>query len=164
LHEDLDRLQGSGLPVLEDALTRFLIESKSRHFLIRMFDRAAGLVETFTPDAETSELTERISKLRSVTERDLADVGGVLEQNTPSAPAFHTISQVRRCEICERINGTFFEFLCQFQHAVVTDPQERARFVAEGGFCARHFWLYASLAAPRDICVALRPAALAHER
>jgi hypothetical protein len=71
------------------------------------------------------------------------------------APA--TVDQVQRCEVCERIHQTFFEFLCQFQHAVVTDSRELERFVADGGFCARHFWLYRELAAPKDICVALSP-------
>jgi hypothetical protein len=157
LQGDLDRLQASGLPQLEGALTRFLIENKSRHFLMRMVDRAGSLIEMLTPDEETSPLMERILRLRSATERERESVGGARATSTPSAPALHATSQVRRCEICERINGTFFEFLCHFQHAVVTDSQERARFVAEGGFCARHFWLYASLAASRDICVALSP-------
>jgi GTP-binding protein EngB required for normal cell division len=157
LNQNPEALVATGLPALEGALTRFLIESKSRQFLLRMVDRANGLVDTLLPDAETSTLKSRIAHLRHRIGRDAMNHPGAAGVSAVIPMPSTAISKVRRCEICERINGAFFEFLRHYQHALVTDSQELSRFVADGGFCARHFWLYASIAAPRDICVSLAP-------
>jgi hypothetical protein len=109
------------------------------------------------PDAETSQLKDQIAKLRSGIEPDTIDNPGTLEITALTSAVCNPAPQVRRCEICERIKTTFFEFLCHYQRALVIDSRERARFVANGGFCAPHMWLYESMAAPRDICVALSP-------
>ncbi len=156
LNQNPEALAASGLPVLEGALTRFLIESKRRQFLLRMFDRANGLLDTLLPDAGTSTLRSQLTDSRSRIGRDAMNRTGATDA-TLIPLVTRAVSKVRRCEICERINGAFFEFLRHYQHALVTDSQELSRFVTEGGFCARHFWLYASIAAPRDICVSLAP-------
>jgi GTPase SAR1 family protein len=145
----------SGVPELEEALTRFLIENRRHSFLIRMCDRASILMSALAPGAETSQLTDRLATLRSGIERDTPNCA-TPRARTESASANPAL-QVRRCEICERINKTLFDFLCHYQQALVTDSRELARFAAHGGFCARHMWLYQAIAAPRDICVSLSP-------
>jgi len=157
LNRNLNELSASGIAKLEEALTRFLIENKRHYFLMHMFDRANNLMKALVSSAETSRLEDRIAKLRSGVERETVNRQGAAEIREWGIPIPAAISQVRRCEICERIKTTFFEFLCGHQHALLTDPQVLARFVADGGFCAPHLWLYKSIAAPRDICVALSP-------
>jgi GTP-binding protein EngB required for normal cell division len=150
-----ESLAGTGLPELEAELARFLIENKRRHFLLRMLDRASTLIEALPPDAVESSLKERIEKLRG----GIAGEGQGRPEPTSliPSPLLFAPAQMRRCEVCERINTAFFNFLCHFQSDLVNRSDVRTRFVAHDGFCGRHFWLYASLAASRDICVALAP-------
>jgi GTP-binding protein EngB required for normal cell division len=152
-----EKLSASGISDLEEALTRFLIQNKRHRFLVRMFDRATCLMSALAPNADTSALKDRIAKLRSDVEPDAIHSSEAFEIARSTSTVFDPARQVGRCEICERITTALFEFLCQFQSALVTDARARARFVAEGGLCAPHMWLYGSLAAPRDICVALSP-------
>lgn len=157
LTQNSEKLGASGIPELEQSLTRFLMEHRRHHFLMHMFDRAGKLMEALGPNAETSQFTDRIAKLRSGIDGDVVNRHETLEMSGLMASASNPASQVQTCEICERIDARFFEFLCHYQHALVSDPQELARFVEDGGFCARHLWRYAALAAPRDICVSLSP-------
>jgi GTP-binding protein EngB required for normal cell division len=157
LNQNPEKLGESGISALEEALTRFLIQNKRHHFLVRMFDRATNLMNALVPDTETSQLKDRISKLRSEVEPHAISSSGALEIAASTTAVSDPAPQVRRCELCERIKTTMFEFFCQFQSALVTNSQARARFVADGGLCPPHMWLYESMAAPRDICVVLSP-------
>jgi GTP-binding protein EngB required for normal cell division len=142
-------LAQSGLPALERALTGYLIAHKSDQFLRRMLESAGELLSALPPDAGVEALKGRLRRIE-LPEKAPREQESTVRSHTPAAP-------VQRCELCERINDRFFEFLCQFQHRVVTDGQSLERFTASHGFCARHLWLYAALAAPRDLCVALAP-------
>ncbi len=155
LNQDPEGLDSSGIQRLEDALTAFLLENKHRHFLARMFDRAARLLKALAPGADTPRLVGRLESLRAGIDLDSTRNSDVfaLTQWLRAGP----FPQIRRCPVCERISTSFFQFLCHYQHALVTDSRELANFVSQGGFCAPHMWLYESLAAPRDICVALSP-------
>ncbi len=155
LNNDPERLAATGLPDLQVALSRFLLEKKRRHFLLRMIDRASALIDALPTEVIRVPLQERMEALRRNTEDNDSRRRGpasLIGASLNFAPV-----RVRRCEVCERINTAFFNFLCHFQGDLVNRPEVRARFVAHGGFCARHFWQYASLAASRDICVGLAP-------
>jgi GTP-binding protein EngB required for normal cell division len=141
-----EALAETGLPALEAALIDYLVAHKSAQFLRGMIRRARELLESLGKDAAVEALRARLGRLESPDERTHA-----------KSVFMGTEASVQRCELCERINDQFFEFLCHFQHVVVTDAQELERFTAARGFCPRHFWLYAAIAAPRDICVALAP-------
>jgi hypothetical protein len=155
LNRDLEGLDASGIQRLEDALTAFLIENKHRHFLVRMFERATRLLKALAPDTDTPRLMDRLESVRYGIDLDSVPSRDPLAVTRWMRPG--PSPQIRRCPICERISTSFFQFLCHYQHALVTDSRELANFVAQGGFCAPHMWLYESLAAPRDICVALSP-------
>jgi GTP-binding protein EngB required for normal cell division len=156
LNQRLDNPKGSGLWALEEALTQFLIQNKRHHFLIRMFDRATHLVNALVPDAATTQLKDQLTGLKSTIEAHDSN-SATLDVSTATAVLADAAPQVQRCETCERIKTTLFEFLCHYQSALVVDSRERGHFVADGGFCAQHMWLYESIAAPRDLCVALAP-------
>lgn len=154
LRHQPEKLASAGLPALEAELTRFLIENKRQHFLLRMLDRASQLIELQHEGAGRQSLKGRLDELgRRVQGR--AD--GMAAPTPAPSPPLLVPTPVRRCEVCERIHSAFFNFLCQFQSDLVTREDVRKRFATHGGFCPRHFWLYASLAASRDICVALPP-------
>jgi len=156
LGQDHEQLRATGVSELEEALTRFLVEHKRSRFLHRIIERAAGLLESVPADGEVRALLDRVDRIRSAHGRASIDPPGS-EEAAIATMAQAAGSQVQRCQLCEQITQAFFEFLCRFQHAVVTEPGELERFVVNGGFCARHFWLYRAIAAPRDICVALAP-------
>jgi GTP-binding protein EngB required for normal cell division len=147
LKGDRKQLEDSGLPALEQALTSFLVAHKSQQFLDRMITRARELIEMLPQGGATLALKGRLDRLKAS--------HGLPILSRSTAPL--TAGPVRRCDLCHRIDDSLFSFLCNFQHAAVTDAEELERFIRERGFCPRHFWLYAALAAPRDLCVALSP-------
>jgi GTP-binding protein EngB required for normal cell division len=153
LEGNRERLEETGLPALERALTNFLVAHKNRQFLERMIARARELIERMPEEDGTKALKVRLGRLKTTQGPPIEwDVPGI-----PRSTARIGAGPVRLCDLCERINQNLFEFLCHFQHAVVTDAGELERFVVAQGFCTRHFWLYFALAAPRDVCVALSP-------
>jgi GTP-binding protein EngB required for normal cell division len=147
LKGDRQQLEDSGLPALERALTSFLVAHKNRQFLDRMIGQARALIELLPSGDATQTLKARLDRLK------VSHGLPVLSHSTMHV----TTGPVRRCELCERIDDSLFGFLCNFQHAAVTDAEVLERFVHAHGFCPRHFWLYAAVAAPRDLCVALSP-------
>jgi GTP-binding protein EngB required for normal cell division len=157
LTNDIDKLSKSGLPQLEVALVRFLLHNKNRNFLLRMCDRAMSLMDAGDAHPAVAHLKTRIETLRAQLSTGHAD------QNRPreAVPAVMAdpgaSAQIRPCAICRQIDDAFFEFLCSYQSALLRDPKAQATFLAEGGFCATHWWQYASMAASRDICVAVTP-------
>ena len=146
-------LEETGLRALEHALTSFLVAHKSRQFIERMIARASELIERLPEEDATQALKVRLGRLKTTQGLPLEWGAPGISRSTERLAA----GPVRPCDLCERINESFFEFLCHFQHAVVTDAVELERFVVARGFCPRHFWLYFAIAAPRDVCVALSP-------
>jgi small GTP-binding protein len=157
LTNDIDRLSKSGLPQLEGALVSFLLNNKNRNFLLRMCDRAMSLIDAGDAHPAVAHLKTRIETLRAELSTRPADLNRLREAipNVMADPG--ASAQVRPCAICRQIDDAFFEFLCSYQSALVRDPKAHAAFLAEGGFCATHWWQYASMAASRDICVAVTP-------
>jgi tRNA U34 5-carboxymethylaminomethyl modifying GTPase MnmE/TrmE len=157
LSNEFDRLSKSGLPQLEVALMRFLLNNKNRNFLLRMCDRSMSLMDAGESHPSVSHLKARVEALRAQLQVGPAD------QKRARGAAPHltadpgSSAQVRPCAICRMIEDAFFEFLSSYQSALIRDPKAHAAFVAEGGFCATHWWQYAAMAASRDICVAVTP-------
>jgi small GTP-binding protein len=161
INNNASKLVASGLPELELALTRFLVDSKNRHFLLRMCDRAFPLMDSGPSHGSDAALKQRIRSLRARLEPGSMQSAHLQEVTTPLSETIPKPSKAQPCDICREVDDKIFEFLCHYQLALVTDPKERTRFVKDRGFCTRHWWLYASIAAPRDICVAVAPL-LAH--
>jgi hypothetical protein len=157
MNNNAGKLVASGLLELELALTRFLIDSKSRHFLLRMCDRAVPLMDSGQPHGGDAALKQRIRSLRARLEPGFIQLANLQEVTKPLSEKIPKPSKAQPCEICREVDDKIFAFLCYYQSALITDSEERARFVIDGGFCTRHWWLYASIAAPRDICVAVAP-------
>jgi GTP-binding protein EngB required for normal cell division len=156
LSNDIGRLSKSGIPQLEVALVGFLLNHKTRNVLLRMCDRAMSLMDTGESHPSVSHLKARVEALRAQLKVGPADQKRAT--GTPHLTADPGASaQMRSCAICRQIEDAFFEFLSTYQYVLVKDPKARAAFVAEGGFCATHWWQYASMAASRDICVTVTP-------
>lgn len=154
LEGNADVLPATGLPTLEDGLTRFLIEQKSRRFLTRMIDRAQELIDGAVAQNARAPLRRTLDVLRRrPLSLDAAQSGATDASIRVRSPPL----RFRHCEVCTRINTAFFDFLRQYQHSLIADPETLGAFVADGGFCPRHLWMYASMAAPRDLCVTLAP-------
>ena len=153
LEGNREQLENAGLPALELALTSFLLAHKGRQFLERMIARASELIELLPKDDGTKALKARLGRLKAAHGSPLVRDDPLMSGSAGPIAA----GPVRGCDLCERINESFFEFLSQFQHAVVSDAEELERFTLARGFCPRHFWLYAALASPRGVCVALSP-------
>jgi hypothetical protein len=150
---DRARLDASGMPALEQELTRFLIEDKNDDFLRGMCDRASQLLSNLTPDLGAQSAKARLAALRG---------RGTPEPLTPAAITATAIEplvmpRIDDCPICKQVGVVLFEFLCQFQYELAKSDESRKRFAATGGLCAAHLLQYASMANEYGICMALVP-------
>ncbi len=138
---------GSGVANLEEALTRFLLEEKSRIVLSSVARRARELMERAESASRQPELPRRLAEL---SER-------LAPGRTPTSSGGPARTRMEDCAICLSVRETVLDFLRRYQLDLVTQGGERDRLASAGGLCGRHLWLYASIAAERDICVALAP-------
>ncbi len=148
----------SGVDDFEGEVTRFLIEDKNTEFLRVIHDRVMRLLEALESDVAV-ELRRRVAALM---DRDSGS-SRIVAPAHQSGEAPRTVceheSSVRmeKCSICAEVAGRLFDFLRQYQYALVSDARERERFTLSGGLCGPHLWLYGSLASDRGVCVALAP-------
>ncbi len=150
---DQQRLVASGIPALEDELVRFLIEEKSREFVLQMFERIASLVRDLVPRADAHRLIGQIDALSGrISESRPAPI----VHKTPILPAVtgpYSEPQLPPCEICGHVNRRLFDFLTKFQYEIIVRAESR-RSVAEcGGLCSFHPWQYQSVPSPHGACV-----------
>ncbi len=138
---------GSGVAHLEEALTRFLLEEKSRVVLGGLMRRVGELLERVESASLQPGLVRRLAALseRLAPRRGAASSGGPAK------------TRMEDCSICLRVREAVSDFLRRYQLDLVTQGGERDRLAAAGGLCGRHLWLYASIAAERDVCLALAP-------
>ena len=165
LTDDLFGYATSGVAELERKLTAFLIEEKHRLLLMSFADRARSVLESADPEGREQVLRDRLAQLkRSISADGASDrrTGAAAHETTGriAIAAATAAARIEPCPVCTHLRETLFEFLRHYQSDLVRRPTERQRLAASAGLCGRHLWLYASLAADRDICVALAPLAV----
>jgi len=114
----------SGVPALQEELSRFLSVEKTATFLAAIARRMARLRKSvgitqsraFTPPPQPAELA------------------GMM--------------QTRGCPICDYLYRIVFDFLSQWQYAIATDKQSQNAFADELGFCPLHTWQLTMLSSP----------------
>lgn len=150
--KDAKRLAASGIPAFEEELVRFLIEEKSREFLLSMCDRVADLL-SLIPQADAAQLAECVDAL---SQRIAADRQIMATHQVPtleSAIRADLGAQLRPCEICGHVGNRLFDFLRKFQYDITVDPASQQSLAEQGGLCSFHTWQYESLASPRGTCI-----------
>jgi small GTP-binding protein len=156
LSRDPQASAASGVDEFEVEVTRFLIEDKNREFLRTIYGRTVQLLDAL----EGEGVEDLRHRLVALTHRNLSPkppVPTALEGATSVPSRARASIRMEDCSICVRMAEASFSFLRQYQYALVSDAGQRERFAASGGLCGTHSSLYASVAADRDICVALAP-------
>jgi len=155
----------SGVAEFEGKLTEFLIAEKHRVLLASLLERARSVLESVDPEGREHLLRDRLAQLmRSVSSEgiSLLRTGTLAQEVTGKSAnaAARASARIEPCRVCGRVREALFEFLRRYQFDLARRPSERERLSSSGGLCGAHLWLYASMAADRDICVALAPLAV----
>lgn len=151
---DLHALEASGLANFERELTRFLIEDRGTEFLRSICDRVEGVLGALKESAELDALRERLSTLRGRASMLKFDSDPATESAGGAGEERQTWDA---CELCVAVHSRLFDYLTRYQYELATFPGAARRLAEAGGLCGPHLRLYASLAADRDVCVALTP-------
>ncbi len=147
----------SGVAELEEKLTRFLIEEKHRVLLASFVERVRSVLESADPEGRERGLRDRLAQLTRGASglRESAAVQEEAGQKSMAAAA--ASARIEPCPVCIRLREALFDFLRQYQLDLARRSTEREQLASSAGLCGPHLWLYASIAADRDICVALAP-------
>jgi small GTP-binding protein len=144
-------LQDSGIGAFEKALVRFMIEDKSREFLLRMCERVAFLLRVLPPGPEIARLAEQLT---AVAQR--VDSGRASNTSGPAIAAppdmQPNIGQIRPCEICIGVAQQSYDFLRRYQYDIIVSPNRQRELAERGGLCSFHIWAYESVASPVGTC------------
>lgn len=154
LSNDAARLRASGLPALEDRLTRFLLEQKRTVFLARMSARVEELVDDLPLFDGLPELRRRARTLADKQHRALGDNDPPTAEST--GKAFHR-SQLRSCEICASVEARTWDFLARYQYELSTDHDCQTDFAQRSGFGCYHTAEYERVASPFGTCSGYPP-------
>ncbi len=157
---DAGGLAASGMVALEGALTRFLIEEKNRVLLAGIARRLAELIgahESRSPVLRNrlADLIDRLCIRTSMGTEPVERLRGAVEP--VALPVGAELPRMKQCVICARVRDALFDFLRNYQLEIARLQSARERLAQAGGLCGPHLWLYASIAADRDICLALTP-------
>lgn len=148
LTDDDAALTASGVGALRTELVRFLLEDKERVFIAGLCDRISSLID-HEGSTGADALQARVARLRERWHPDAEPV-------PPARPSIRD-ARIEECLLCARVHNTLYEFLRKYQHQLATNPEARESLAAARGLCEPHLRLYASMAADRDICLALTP-------
>lgn len=148
LADDDSALAASGVGALRTELIRFLLEDKQRLVIAGLCERVSSVIHG-EGSAGADVLLARLARLRERWHR------GADAAQRPS-PSIRDAS-MEECLFCARAHNALYEFLRKYQHQLATSPEARESLAAARGFCEPHLRLYASMAADRDICLALSP-------
>ncbi len=141
-------LTASGVGALRTEVIRLLLEDKQRLVITGLCARISSLIDS-DGSTDAGALQARLASLRGLWHRG-ADVA------QSSSPPIRD-ARVEECLFCARVHNALYDFLRKHQHRLASDPEARASLAAARGFCEPHLRLYASMAADRDICLALSP-------
>lgn len=145
---DRERLERSGLPQFERALVSYLIEERSRDFLMATCDRIESLLTTSRLSG-VKELGQRVQDMRtgvlSPEQRQREGTAGASE------PEAEPLGKVSSCFVCRKMADATFKFISQFQYALSHSREEQMFHASRSGFCSLHTREYARLASPQGI-------------
>jgi GTPase SAR1 family protein len=148
---DAQLLQESGIPAFEEALLRFLIEDKAREFMLRMCERAGGLLRVLPPGPEIARLGDRLTTLARGVDAGRASAG-----SNPAIPAIPVaqanVGPMRLCVICVDVARKSYDFLCRYQYDIFVNTERQRELAERNGLCAFHIWGYESIASPLGTC------------
>lgn len=154
---DTNALQASGLPELQAALVRFLVDEKRDEFLLRFCDRIEDVAGELLPATAASRLREQVYALsQRIADEQPADVRRSPIAESDERPS-ESAGAPAPCEVCAHVGRQCFDYLCKFQYELLTDAAVRRRHAEQGGFCDLHTWQYWGLASPRGTCIAYPP-------
>jgi small GTP-binding protein len=150
---DAGLLQASGVAAFETELVRFLIDEKSREFLVGMCRRIGEVARQLPNGPQTTRLSEKVAAIaREIGGRPAIPRSPALTSNsnpaTEAAPG-----QARPCAICADTLDQVFDFLRKFQYDITVSPERRRQLAERGGLCTFHTWIYEQIASPQGTCV-----------
>lgn len=148
LTDDEAALAASGVGALRAELIRFLLEDKQRLFLAGLCDKIGSLIDT-EGSTGADALQDRLAHLRERWH------GGADAAQPP--PVSIRDARMEECLLCARVHDMLYEYLRKYQHQLASNAEARESLAAARGLCEPHLRLYASMAAERDICLALTP-------
>jgi hypothetical protein len=147
---DARALAASGIAAFEEALVGFLINDKSREFLLRMIDRVASVIRDLPNRAETARLGDQLDAFSR-------RIGGSRAMAVPPAApgpvGIAASAQIRPCEICAHVAHQVFDFLRKYQYDITVNPERQQDLADRDGLCSFHTWIYESVASPHGTCV-----------
>jgi Dynamin family len=147
LSGDGERLEQSGLPLLERALVQYLIDDRYHDFLSATCQRIHSiLTETGVPGFR--QLQERLEEIQA----NRAGPGRARgEGDSESADAARQSLRITSCFICRRMANAAFEFLSRYQYDLSRSHEAQSLHAGRSGFCKLHSREYARLASPQGI-------------
>jgi hypothetical protein len=145
-------LAASGITAFEEALVGFLINDKSREFLLRMTQRIGGFLAKLPRRPEVPPLDEQLTALA---QRIDAARGGALPAIAigEAIAAEALIGPLRPCRICTHVTKESYDFLRTYQYDIVVSPERQRELAERGGLCSFHIWGYEAVASPHGTCV-----------
>jgi hypothetical protein len=153
MHGDASLLETSGIAAFENELVRFLVDEKSREFLVGMCRRVGEALRKLPDGPQMLRLDETLTVIarevggRSGSPSSRASAG--MPGLTAKTPSRHAGA----CAICAQVLERSFDFLRDFQYDITVSPEHRRRLADRGGLCGFHTWIYEQMASPRGTCV-----------
>jgi len=150
---DAERLAASGVGAFEAELAQFLINAKSREFLLSMCRRISAVVAELPRRDEAAQASERVAAiLRRI------DGGRTPQSASASESIFRAVETPpvalsQSCEICGHVANKCFDFLRTFQYEITVNPERQEHLAELGGLCTFHTWMYEQLASPQGTCI-----------
>jgi GTP-binding protein EngB required for normal cell division len=137
-------LTNSGLPEFETELLSFLINDKSREFLIRICDRIASVIRDLRQQSEARRLGERLNALL----RRIDEKARTVAEATWTPSATPALQPARSCDICAEVSHQCFDFICKYQYEITINPDTQRDLADRGGLCNFHTWYYEMISSP----------------
>jgi hypothetical protein len=138
---DAAMLAASGIAAFAEALIGFLVNDKSREFLLRMCQRIGGFFAELPRRSEVARLGEQLAALAR---RIDAVRGGAM----PAMAAEPSIGPIRPCRICAHVSREHYDFLRTYQYDIIVVPGRQRELAERGGLCSIHIWGYEAAASP----------------
>jgi GTP-binding protein EngB required for normal cell division len=135
---DHARLRASGIPALEEALIKFLLEEKRGQFLMTTCDRLAQLLKVLPGSKGAPGPADQVRALAERISRDSVGVASLPRTDPQSQPEFPSLHQLRSCEVCEQISEAQWHYLCRFQYDIIVNGEELGKLAQRGGLCGFH--------------------------
>lgn len=161
-HKDL-YLQ-SGIKSLEEALSAFIVEEKSRVFLAAIAQKAARILDESEIFGDVREELERtFNPDQPVREQRPegfpAEVGYLMTERKPEHrenpetkfqnPDFSQDLRTKGCPVCKYMTDHATNLLIHWQYEIATDQGARNVFASEHGFCPLHTWQLMAVTSPQ---------------